>query len=107
MATVEVRFSALPAHVRTARLIASAGARRCGIDSGALDEIRLAVGEACGRAVGLHQEHAPTDPVVMTLSDDNSRFTVVVTDSGPAEADADGGDRPIVDLVDADLAGDT
>ena len=54
MATVELRFSALPEHVRTARLVAAAVARRAGVDEAVLDEVRLAVGEACSRAVGLH-----------------------------------------------------
>ena len=45
MATVELRFSALPAHVRTARLVAAAVARRSGVDEAVLDEVRLAVGD--------------------------------------------------------------
>lgn len=49
MATVELRFSALPEHVRTARLVAAAVARRAGVDEAVLDEVRLAVGEACTR----------------------------------------------------------
>ena len=32
MATVEVTFTPLPAHVRTARLVATAVARRSGVD---------------------------------------------------------------------------
>ena len=39
MATVELRFSALPAHVRTARLVAAAVARRSGVDESVLDEV--------------------------------------------------------------------
>jgi serine/threonine-protein kinase RsbW len=41
MPTVEVSFTALPAHVRTARLIALAVARRAGVDEQLLDEVRL------------------------------------------------------------------
>ncbi|MEV7908395.1 ATP-binding protein, partial [Streptomyces anulatus] len=44
MATVELTFSALPAHVRTARLVATAIARRTGVEESLLDEVRLAVG---------------------------------------------------------------
>ena len=51
MPTVEVSFTALPAHVRTARLVATAVARRSGVAESLLDEVRLAVGEACSRAV--------------------------------------------------------
>ncbi|HZG94399.1 MAG TPA: ATP-binding protein, partial [Mycobacteriales bacterium] len=60
---VELQIGALPAHVRTARLIAAAVARRCGVDDAVIDEVKLAVGEACSRAVSLHAEHAPTEPV--------------------------------------------
>ena len=58
MAHVELTLPALPAHVRTARLVGVAAARR-GLDDGLVDEVRLAVGEACSRAVGLHAKHAP------------------------------------------------
>ena len=70
MATVELRFSALPAHVRTARLVAAAVALRSGVDESVLDEVRLAVGEACSRAVHLHRRHCPDRPVLVTLADD-------------------------------------
>ena len=63
MATVEVTFTPLPAHVRTARLVATAVARRSGVDESLLDEVRLAVGEACSRAVEAHRRHCPAEPV--------------------------------------------
>jgi anti-sigma regulatory factor (Ser/Thr protein kinase) len=81
MATVELAFSALPVHVRTARLIVTAVARRSGVDEALLDEVRLAVGEACSRAVEAHRLHCPDQPVRLELSDDNGRFEVVVNDT--------------------------
>ncbi len=87
MATVEVTFTPLPAHVRTARLVATAVARRSGVDESLLDEVRLAVGEACSRAVEAHQKHCPRQPIRVALSDDGERFEVVVTDAAPADAD--------------------
>src|SRR5262247_606971 len=87
MATVEVTFPPLPAHVRTARLVATAVARRSGIDESLLDEVRLAVGEACSRAVEAHRKHCPTHPIRVALSDDGERFEVVVTDAAPRDAD--------------------
>lgn len=90
VATVELRFSALPAHVRTARLVAAAVARRSGVDEAVLDEVRLAVGEACSRAVHLHRRHCPERPVTVTLVDDPEAFRVVVADEAPSE-DAAGG----------------
>ncbi len=88
MAMVEVAFTPLPAHVRTARLVAVAVARRSGVAESLLDEVRLAVGEACSRAVEAHRQHCPAEPVKIELADSGGRFEVVVTDSAPAEAPA-------------------
>ncbi|MEU9121297.1 ATP-binding protein [Streptomyces sp. NPDC048506] len=110
MATVELRFSALPEHVRTARLVAAAVARRAGVDEAVLDEVRLAVGEACSRAVGLHESHDISDPVRVLLIEDEKKFSIEVGDGvtgssgtpgargageaeGVAEGDAEGEDE--------------
>jgi anti-sigma regulatory factor (Ser/Thr protein kinase) len=82
--TVELRFTPLPAHVRTARLVAASVSRRTGVDEALVDEIKLAVGEACSRAVALHAAHAPAEEVLVTLSDDDGAFTISVTDVGPS-----------------------
>src|SRR6202453_2456493 len=84
MATVEVTFTPLPAHVRTARLVATAVARRSGVDESLLDEVRLAVGEACSRAVEAHRRHCPAEPVRIEMTDLGERFEVVVSDAVPA-----------------------
>ena len=81
MATVEMSFTPLPVHVRTARLVATAVARRSGVDEALLDEVRLAVGEACSRAVEAHQAQCPTEPVRIELTGTDGRFEVVVTDA--------------------------
>ncbi|MDG9694001.1 ATP-binding protein [Streptomyces mutabilis] len=83
MATVELRFSALPEHVRTARLVAAAVARRAGVDEAVLDEVRLAVGEACTRAVGLHQHVGITAPVKVSLIEEEKQFSIEVGDEAP------------------------
>jgi serine/threonine-protein kinase RsbW len=90
MATVEVTFTPLPAHVRTARLVATAVARRSGVDEALLDEVRLAVGEACSRAVEAHQLHCPAEPVRIEMSDQGERFTVAVSDHAPASSPSAG-----------------
>jgi serine/threonine-protein kinase RsbW len=84
MATVEVTFTPLPAHVRTARLVAAAVARRSGVDEALLNEVRLAVGEACLRAVEAHRRHCPAEPVRIEMTDQGERFVVVVSDHAPA-----------------------
>jgi anti-sigma regulatory factor (Ser/Thr protein kinase) len=95
MATVQLRFTALPAHVRTARLVAAAVARRSGVDETVLDEVRLAVGEACSRAVDLHRRFCPDEPVQVTLTDGADGFGVEVFDRAPAQDETSG------DLVDS------
>lgn len=82
MAIVELRFSASPGHVRTARLLAAAVGRRSGISPLLLDEIKLAVGEACSRAVSVHQRTVPDELVTVLLGDDDGAFTVQVVDRG-------------------------
>ncbi|MFJ8754263.1 ATP-binding protein [Streptomyces sp. NPDC102441] len=84
MPTVELRFSAQPEHVRTARLVAAAVARRAGVDEAVLDEVRLAVGEACSRAVGLHRSHDIAAPVTVVLTEEEKAFSIEVGDGLPA-----------------------
>ncbi|WP_062651400.1 ATP-binding protein [Streptomyces maremycinicus] len=100
MATVELRFSALPEHVRTARLVAAAVARRAGVDEAVLDEVRLAVGEACTRAVGLHQSGGITAPVKVSLIEEEKQFSIEVGDEAPRSAP---GDRAPGSATDADV----
>ena len=115
MATVEVTFTPLPAHVRTARLVATAVARRSGVDEALLDEVRLAVGEACSRAVEAHQRHCPAEPVRIEMTDQDERFVVTVSDHAPtatgraavpaAASDSAGNDGADHDGADHDGAG--
>ncbi|GAA0346371.1 ATP-binding protein [Actinoallomurus spadix] len=103
-ATVELAFSPLPAHVRTARLIATAVARRGGVEETLLDEVRLAVGEACSRAVEAHRKQCPEEPVRVELRDGGDRFVVVVTDRVPDDDPTRSGGTEPVDLT--ELNGD-
>jgi serine/threonine-protein kinase RsbW len=108
MATVEVSFTPLPAHVRTARLVATAVARRSGVDESLLDEVRLAVGEACSRAVEAHRRHCPAEPVRIEMTDQDQRFVVTVSDhapAAPARPAAPAGDGGIHDGAGHDGAG--
>jgi serine/threonine-protein kinase RsbW len=91
MATVEVSFTPLPTHVRTARLVATAVARRSGVAEALLEEVRLAVGEACSRAVETNRRHCPAEPVRIAMTSLAGRFQVEVTDTGPAAASASRG----------------
>jgi len=110
MATVELRFSALPEHVRTARLVAAAVARRAGVDEAVLDEVRLAVGEACSRAVGLHRSSGVQAPVHVVLVEEEKQFSIEVGDEAPGSASpveripgTSGADDPDSDSEDDDM----
>jgi anti-sigma regulatory factor (Ser/Thr protein kinase) len=84
VATVSLRFQPAPEHVRTARLVAVATARRAGLDEARLDEVRLAVGEVCARAVRRSQRAGATERLLVEMDDGNATFAVEVTDHAGA-----------------------
>jgi anti-sigma regulatory factor (Ser/Thr protein kinase) len=95
--TVALRFQAAPEHVRTARLVAVAVARRAGMDEVRLDEIRLAVGEVCARAVRRSLQSGKPGDVVVELDDQGPTLDVVVTDgAGLPESEEESVSLPLV-----------
>lgn len=88
-ATVTLRLPPSAAHVRTARLIAAAVARRSGVGEELLDEVRLAVGEACARAVRQHERHGMSAAVTVEFAE-GDRFRVSVVDRAEAVPDGNG-----------------
>ena len=97
MATVRLEFSPEPAHVRTVRLIGVAVARRAGVADDQLDEVRLAIGEACARAVARHQRLGIRDSVQVAFSD-GDRYLVKVIDKAPEPEQLDGEEQLTVDV---------
>ncbi|WP_203861219.1 ATP-binding protein [Plantactinospora mayteni] len=85
MSRVRLSFTPAPVHVRTARLVGVAVARRAGVPEELLDEVRLAIGEACARAVALHRQYGLRDLVLVEMSD-GPAYTVRVIDRAPIEA---------------------
>jgi anti-sigma regulatory factor (Ser/Thr protein kinase) len=82
MATVRLEFSPAPGYVRTARLVGVAVARRAGVAGAVLDEVRQAIGEACGRAVARHRRHGLDDLIRVEMTDEGP-YTVLVIDAAP------------------------
>ena len=80
MPAVQLRFPPSAGHVRTARLVAVAAARRAGLDDIRVDELRLAVGEACNRALYRCGIAGVTEPVQLTVDDTPHGLTVEVSD---------------------------
>jgi anti-sigma regulatory factor (Ser/Thr protein kinase) len=88
-ATVTLRLPPSAAHVRTARLIAAAVARRSGVGEDLLDEVRLAVGEACARAVRQHERHGMLSAVTVEFTE-GDRFRVAVVDRAEVVPEGNG-----------------
>lgn len=80
MSMSTLRIPAQTEQVRVARLVAGSAARRAGVLEDDVEDVRLAVGEAVGRAVVRHLHAKVTDPVVIEFVDANESFTVVVHD---------------------------
>lgn len=106
MPTVRLQFSPAPVHVRTARLVGVAVARRAGVAEAVLDEVRLAIGEACSRAVALHQRYGLADLILVEMTD-SPDYTVRVTDRAPVvEAVRTVEDAALMDLGEGGPTGD-
>jgi anti-sigma regulatory factor (Ser/Thr protein kinase) len=92
MATATLTIPPQTEQVRTARLVTTAAARRCGVSEDRIDEIRLAVGEVIARSVLRQQRAGVEAPVVVDITDDDELFTVRVQDGAdPGLRDEDGG----------------
>lgn len=92
MHTVALTFRPAAEHVRTARLVAVAVARRAGLDEARLDEIRLAVGEMCARAVRRSTLTGAGGPVSVEIDDGGPVLGITVTDHAAVK---DGDDEAI------------
>lgn len=89
---ITVSIARDPALVRTVRLIAAAVARRTSQDEEFVEEVRLAVGEACALMVG--EDGSGSGPVTVTLAmadrlkvDVVSTGAVAVSDSPDSDLD--------------------
>lgn len=117
---VTVSITRDPALVRTVRLVAAAVARRTGRDEEFVEEVRLAVGEACALLIGavLDADSARTaDPVKVSILIDDG-LTVEVTSAAaididdPPDSDVDGVEpwallRGLIDDFEVSQAGST
>lgn len=91
MATVpQVAMDVVPdaAHVRVVRLVAVSLARLHGVSEDVVEDVRLAVGEACARAVAAHRRHEVDQPVHLGF-EGGPGLTVAVSD-GVALPEASG-----------------
>lgn len=92
MALVQLEVVPDVAHVRVARLVAVSLARVNGVDEDVVEDVRLAVGEACGRAVAAHSRAGLDEPVRLRFDGggDGPGMRVAVSDRvSLPEADGD------------------
>ncbi len=71
--SVTIAIARDPSLVRTVRLVAAAVARRAAVHEATIEEIRLAVGEACAVMIGIDEAELgddadPSDQVVVRLT---------------------------------------
>jgi|1186.fasta_scaffold444381_2 hypothetical protein len=85
---VTIAIARDPALVRTVRLVAAAVARRADCPDTLVEEIRLAVGEACAVMIGAKQPTTTTTEHVEVQIRASSPFAVTVT--GRVEAEEPG-----------------
>ncbi len=89
MATSSLTIAPRTDQVRVARMVACAAARRIGLTDDAVDEVRLAVGEAVGRAVTRHAGAHVDDPVTMRMTDSDNGLAIEVEDRSADAAPED------------------
>jgi anti-sigma regulatory factor (Ser/Thr protein kinase) len=80
MARCELRIPADPENIRLARLVASAAARRAGLEPESVEDVRSAASEAVTRAVLRHGRSRSTSPVELWITDGPGTFRMEVLD---------------------------
>ena len=89
MPTVELEIPARSAYVGVVRLAVASLARAAGFDEEAVDDLRIAVSEACANSVIAHESASTDDPVTVTWRDFGDRVEVDVADRGIAPEGSD------------------
>jgi anti-sigma regulatory factor (Ser/Thr protein kinase) len=84
MAVVELAFPARPAYLSLVRLVvdAAVGSLAPGMTAARLDDLKIAVTEACANAIEAHLSIYADRPVVVRCLVEDDRVTVQVVDHG-------------------------
>lgn len=80
MSPVEMSIPAGTAYVGIIRLAVASLARSAGFDEERVDDIRIAVSEACTNAVLAHEEAGSNDPITVAWEEAADRIVVQVRD---------------------------
>lgn len=94
MGPVRLLLAPHHANVRIARLIAGSVCRMAGYPEALNHDVRLAIGEACGRAVSAHRDRGIEGPVTIEIEQvdaNGAMVCVAVLDRAPRDARATNG----------------
>ena len=88
MAAIEIAIPPRSVYVGVVRLTVVSLARHAGLDEDKVDDLRIAVSEACTSAVLAHEQAGNDDPIVVRWADENDRFVIDVHGTvSPVETD--------------------
>lgn len=82
MTAVELEIPPRSAYVGVVRLTLSSLARTSGLDEDGVEELKMAVSEACANAVLSNEEAGSDEPVTIRYTSDPEALTVLVQDRG-------------------------
>lgn len=83
MATVDLQIPPRSAYVGVIRLALAALARAAGFGEEQVDDLKIAVSEACANAVLSNEESGSDAPVTVRWIDEDDRVVIEVSDHGP------------------------
>lgn len=78
MPAIEITIPPRSVYVGVVRLAVVSLARQTGIDEDKVDDLRIAVSEACTNAVLAHEEAGTLEPVVVRWAEEDDRLVVDV-----------------------------
>jgi serine/threonine-protein kinase RsbW len=85
MSIVELDIPPRTAYVRVVRLALSSLARQAGLDEEKVDDLKIAISEACANAVIANEEAGSDEPVSISWKDEDDCLTIEVSDRGASD----------------------
>jgi anti-sigma regulatory factor (Ser/Thr protein kinase) len=89
--SVRLTVAPEPRLLGTVRLVVATAARRAGLDEEQIEDLKVAVSEACALSINSVRDAGRGDPVEVDLFEDEERFGIEVRDRAPESAQSDAG----------------
>ena len=89
MASVEIQIPPRPEYVGVVRLALGSLARTSGMDEGSIDDLRIAISEACTNAVMAADEGGSGEPIAVVWNMEEAALAVEISGIGQDPADSD------------------